>query len=149
MYLQGGGRTFVCVVLGFIAGAAIGACLVLIICGYGSWVDGTVAPELGIRLLVGMLFFALPPGINGAIGAGAACRSGECDMETVRILPVSLPALAIVASVWMDAKGGGMLLFISIIVALVAWIGGRIGQRIGYRLHFFGKGHPSGNSLAE
>jgi hypothetical protein len=131
MYLQGGGRTFVCVVLGFIAGAAIGACLVLVIVGYRFWLDGTVGPELSTGLLVGMLVFSLPPGINGAIGAGVACRSGERDMETVGFLPVSLPALAIVASVWMDAKGGGMFLFISILVGLVAWIGGRIGQRIG------------------
>jgi len=124
-------RTPTSVLLGFAIGAVIGVSCPLILIVYTAFLDNTQLPRPSAELLLWLSAFAAPVAINGAIGACVTARLASQSRWPVTILPIALPVVAMLATLFMDSKTGGGLQYLAVLAAVFSWVAGRAGQRVG------------------
>ena len=121
------------VLLGFAIGAVIGVSCPLILIAYTALLDNTQLPRPSAELLLWLSAFAAPAAINGAIGAWVTARLASQSRWPVTILPVALPVVATLATLFVDSKTRGGLQYFAVLAAVFSWLAGRVGQQIGLR----------------
>ena len=144
-------RTLLAVVAGFAVGLCIGPISEFAINARDVLRGNEEWPEWSGGYLLTLLVTSIPAAVNGAIGAGAASRTGNLDRRPVTILPAALHVIVAFGAMAAKPETFLGLQWYTLVFTAVIWTAGRIGQRIGRGLAETGRrdgAEGSGNPAA-
>ena len=126
--MRGATRTLLAVVTGFAVGLLLGPISVFAINARDVLRSNEEWPAWSSGYLLALLITSIPAGINGAIGAGVASRTGNLDRRPVTVLPAALHGIVGVGALVMELQSFIGLQWYTLVFTAVIWSAGRIGQ---------------------